>query len=97
MKYSPLATISDNNSVTRDTLPVLERAADDDTTREEEDGSKDAQGTEVVLYVTPTVGASISENIKFKKHQNGNIVSTDLILLPKSFGINSKFGKLCLF
>ena len=75
----PLATISDNNSVTRDTLPVLERAADDDTTREEEDGCKDAQGTEVVLYVTPTVGTSISENIKFKQHQNGIIVSTDLI------------------
>ena len=65
----PLATISDNNSVTRDTLPVLERAADDDTTREEEDGCKDAQGAEVVLYVTPTVGASISGNIKFKMHQ----------------------------
>ena len=47
-----------------DTPPLLEVAADDDTEGEEEAGAEDAEGGEVILYVSATVGTGYSANIQ---------------------------------
>ena len=42
-----------------DAPPLLEVAAEDDPHREETAGSKDTRGTEVVLYVSTTIGTGM--------------------------------------
>ena len=56
-----------------DTPPLLEVAADDDTEGEEEAGAEDAEGSEVILYVSATVGAGHSENIQHVASSDWNM------------------------
>ena len=56
-----------------DTPPLLEVAADDDTEGEEEAGAEDAEGSEVILYVSATVGTGHSENVQHVAFSDWNM------------------------